>query len=329
MDSILLSINKLKNQFSGPIMNKIFYTMFCVLLFFYITGCSDSSKPSVKTKDNSLDKQITVFVTIPPQKSIVHAIAEKYVHIKIMVPPGREPHDYQPTPRQMLNLYKAKAYFEIGLPFEKTLVNKFKKMNIKTKFINMRKNTKALINYVHGKTTIDPHIWLSPIQLKILCQNTLIALIKLLPQHKNYFKHNSDVYIKKINKVYSELKVTLKPFKGKTIFVFHPAFGYFTSDFGLKQEAVEIEGKTPTPKELFNLILKAKKTDTKVIFVEPQFSKKSAYALAQAINGSVISINPLSENILDNFSNIAQKIKQSFLERNTKNFKPLMNTNEH
>ena len=231
-----------------------------------------------------------------------------------MVLPGKDPHDYQPTPKQMLALHNAKAYFEIGIPFEKTLIKKLKKMDGQINFIDMCNNTKQLIYHVNDKVVIDPHIWMSPVQLKVLCNNTLDALIKLMPQRAAYFKNNYDTYIKKLNKIKKELKETLAPYKGETFFIFHPALGYFAADFGLKQEAVEVEGKEPTPKELFNLISRAKKAGVKVIFVEPQFSKKSAQALAEAIHGSVISVNPLSENVLDNFQVIAEKIKGSFLK---------------
>jgi zinc transport system substrate-binding protein len=301
-------------------MKNILFSIIYSLMFFVISSCSNSTKPDDQVKEHLSKREVTVFVTIPPQKDIVQAIAGKYVHVEAMVPPGQEPHDYQPTPKQILALYSAKAYFEIGIPFEKMLVEKLKKTDVKTDFINMCKNTKMLVNYVNGKTITDPHIWLSPVQLKILCNNTLNALIKLMPQHATYFRNNYSGYIKKLNKVNFELKKILKPFEGKTFFVFHPAFGYFAKDFGLKQEAVEIEGKEPSPKELFNLISKAKRLGVKVVFVEPQFSEKSTQALADAIHGSVIAINPLSENILDNFQVIAQKIKSSFLMQNSEKF---------
>jgi zinc transport system substrate-binding protein len=303
-------------------MKKTLFPIIYSLIFFFISSCSKPTTSDGQKKECLSKREVTVFVTIPPQKNIVQAIAGKYVNIEVMVPPGQEPHDYQPTPKQILALYSAKAYFEIGIPFEKMLVAKLKKTDVKIDFINTCQGTTMLVDYVNGKAIIDPHIWLSPIQLKILCYNTLNALIKLMPQHASYFRSNYGIYVKKLNKVHFELKKILEPFKGRTFFVFHPAFGYFAKDFGLKQEAVEIEGKEPTPKELFNLILKAKRLGVKVVFVEPQFSEKSTQALANAIHGSVIAINPLSESILDNFQVIAQKIKSSFLRQNPETLIP-------
>ena len=297
-------------------MKNIFYVTIACLVSLIITGCPDSNKSDKITSKSKL----SIVVTIPPQKSIVQAIAGRInADITIMVPPGREPHDYQPTPKQVLALYNSDVYFEIGLPFEKTLLSKIQKKNIKTDFIDMCKNLIPQLTYINGKSTIDPHVWLSPVKLKILSTNTLNALVKLMPKRRTYFKENYKAYIKKIDEVYKELTILLKPFRGETFFVFHPAFSYFATDFGLKQEAVEIEGKAPTPKELFNLIKKAKSKGVNIIFVEPQFSQKSAQALAEAIHGSVISINPLSENILSNLLDIAKKIKVSFLDLGNNN----------
>ena len=272
-----------------------------------LSACTDN--PKVR---QPLQKQLSVFVTIAPQKSIVQAIGGKYVAVKVMVPPGKEPHDYTPSPKQILDLHKARIYFEIGMPFEKVLLEKVKGMQLDTSFIYMQKNTERHITYVNNRKVVDPHIWLSQNNLKILSKNTLKELIKLMPLHKKYFLSNYDTYIRKLNEVNKKLAATLAPFKGKAFLVFHPAFGYFATDFGLIQKSVEIEGKESTPKELLNLISKAKHSGVKVIFVEPQFSKKSAHALAKAINGTVISIDPLAEDVLKNLQTIAVKIKNSF-----------------
>ncbi len=289
------------------------YIVVCLLQILFVS-CNKTDKEITlpTSKEN-----ILVYVTIPPQKSIVEAIGGKYVDIKVMIPSNMDPHDYQPNPQQILNLAKANAYFEIGLQFEKVLVKKLKAMNSKVQFFNMEKNIIPIVNNINGVKVTDPHIWLSPKGLKQIAKNTSEYLTKLMPEHKMYFEDNYKKYITRINSTYLKLKKILSPYNGKTFFVFHPAFGYFARDFGLKQQAVEIDGLTPPAKALLLLITKAKTMGVKIIFVEPQFSKKTAKSLANEINGSVISINPLSENIISNFQNITNKLEYSFsLEKN-------------
>nr|MDA3787192.1 zinc ABC transporter substrate-binding protein [Desulfobacula sp.] len=106
----------------------------------------------------------------------------------------------------------------------------------------------------------------------------------------------------------NRLKTVLKDLKGGNLFVFHPAFGYFTDAYGLKQIAVEAMGKAPKGKALSEIIKLAKKEKTRVIFVQPQFDRNAAQKIASAINGAVVSIDPLAYDYLANMENIAQSI---------------------
>ena len=88
--------------------------------------------------------------------------------------------------------------------------------------------------------------------------------------------------------------------------VFHPAWGYFAHDYGLEQIPIEAEGKGPTAKGLAAVIEEAKQAGIKVIFVQKQFSEKSAETVANAIGGRVIQMDPLARDYLDNMRKIAQ-----------------------
>ena len=157
----------------------------------------------------------------------------------------------------------------------------------------------------------DPHIWLSPILLVPMAKNIHQALIAADPSHKQAYDSNLTRLIAAINKLHAEIKVQLAPFKGQTFYVFHPAFSYFASAYGLRQKAVETSGKTPSPKQLANLIRQAKADGVKIIFSQPQFDKSSAATIAQAINGAVVPLDPLAPDILANLSQIAQAIEQA------------------
>ena len=90
--------------------------------------------------------------------------------------------------------------------------------------------------------------------------------------------------------------------------VFHPAWGYFAYEFGLKQIAIEVEGKNPVAQELAEIIDFAKANNVKVIFVQEQFSALDATAIAEAIDGYIVYLNPLAEDYLNNLKQIAHTI---------------------
>lgn len=117
-----------------------------------------------------------------------------------------------------------------------------------------------------------------------------------------YFRDNYSRYIAEIDSVFARLAKELAPYRGTTVYVYHPSFGYFLDNFGIIQESVEMGGKEPTQKNLAALIKKAQKEKVKVIFVQKQFSKTAAQTVAGAIGGIVIEIDPLAQDWLQNIS---------------------------
>ena len=137
------------------------------------------------------------------------------------------------------------------------------------------------------------------------------ALAEADPTNSAAYQQNFKNVSKELTSLEKELKGTLAPFKGQSFFVFHPAFGYFAHAFDLHQEAVEIEGKSPTLRQLHKLIAQAKKEKVKVIFVQPQFDRKNAATIAQAIGGKVAALDPLAENVPENLRDMAEQISRA------------------
>ena len=105
------------------------------------------------------------------------------------------------------------------------------------------------------------------------------------------------------------------PKNRRKLFVFHPAFGYFADSYGLKQTPLESQGKEPSAQQLAALIDKAKKEGVKVIFVEPQYSKKTAQTVATAIGGTLVTLDPLPRNYLDGIEDMARRIKKALSDQ--------------
>jgi zinc transport system substrate-binding protein len=93
--------------------------------------------------------------------------------------------------------------------------------------------------------------------------------------------------------------------------VYHPAFGYFASEYDLTMLPIESEGKEPTPAGLQHLIEQAKEHDIHVVFAEPQFNPQSAKVIADAIDGRVVLINPLARDYIENLRTLMGELVQS------------------
>jgi zinc transport system substrate-binding protein len=259
-----------------------------------------------------------VSVSILPQKRFVEAIAGERVHVNVMVLPNHSPAVYEPKPRQMAVLSKSKLYFSIGVPFEKVWLKRFQSTNPKLQIINTAQGIQKRSidahhheedHEHHHKEAKDPHIWLDPSLVLQQLKTIKDALIVHDPQGKAFYESNYARYVQVVRQTDNTIRTILKNSHGKKFLVFHPSWGYFAHAYHLEQIAVEVEGKSPKPKELAHLIHEAKEEQISAVFISPQFSKRALEVIAKELHVPIIAINPLSENWSENLINVAKALK--------------------
>jgi zinc transport system substrate-binding protein len=261
---------------------------------------------------------IKAFVSIAPQRYFLGRIGGNLVQITVMVEPGVSPHTYEPKPRQMAELAKAKLYFTIGETFERAWLDKIR--NVNPALVIVR--TEAGIDKIpmathhhggeegHDHGIKDPHIWLSPPLVMLQARNILQGLLRADPVHRDIYQANYKKFIIELVDLDAELTNALEARdRAQAFMVFHPAWGYFALAYGLEQVAVEVEGKEPKPAELQRLIQDARERGIKVVFVQPQFSTKSAETIASAVGGQIAFVDPLSPEWSKNLREVAAKFK--------------------
>lgn len=258
---------------------------------------------------------IRAFVSIPPQKYFLHKIGGDLVEINVMVPPGADPHIYEPAPRQMVALSKADLYLTIGLSIESAWMEKFKSVNPRMTAIQTDAGIakkpmaehEAHEGHHHADELLDPHIWLSPPLVKIQAGNILKGLTAADPGNKEIYERNFAAFTREIDALDAQLRQKLK--KGTEFMVFHPAWGYFADAYGLKQIPVEVEGKSPKAAGLQKLIVYAEKHHIRTVLVQPQFSTRDAEMVARSIHGKTAVADDLAENWAENLLHVADLIR--------------------
>jgi len=257
----------------------------------------------------SVSVQLPVFVSILPQKYFVEQVGGARVAVSVMVGPGQSPETYEPTPRQMTALSNARLYFSIGVAFEDTWMKRILAANPALRQVPMQRGIAflPLIGPGGEPRGTDPHIWTSPQRVKIMAASIRDALIEADPGHRDEFESNYHTFIAELDALDREIRAILAPAKGKPFLVFHPAWGYFAKDYGLRQIPIEAEGKEPGAKSLARVIDLGKREGVKVIFVQTQFSRRTAETVASAIGARVVAVDPLAENYPLNLLRVAHE----------------------
>jgi zinc transport system substrate-binding protein len=294
--------------------NKILLVVILLIVVFSGNACINSS-PEQQTSQ----KQLIIVVSILPQADFVEHIGGDKVEVIVMIPPGANPATYEPTASQVKAVSSAGMYAKVGsgLVFEEVWLDKILSTNPDMLVVDTSKGVTLMEMKQHhneeenSRSGTDPHIWLSPANVKIMVQNICDSLIQIDPVNETYYKQNKVEYIRDLEVLDSDISQSLSGYKNHTFMVFHPSWGYFARDYNLTMIAVEIEGKEPSVSDMAHLIKTAKENDIKVIFVQPQFSTKSAEVIAKEIGGSVVPADPLAKDYLTNLREVSNSIAQS------------------
>jgi len=260
-----------------------------------------ASQPSISEKT----EKIGVAVTILPQAEFVKKVGGEKVQVTVMIPPGASPHTYEPTPKQLIEVSKAKIYFQVGsgVDFELSFMDKIVEVNSKMWVVNCSEGIKIIDK--------DPHVWLSPKNAKIMVRNIYSALARIDPENEGYYRKNMESYLKELDNLDEEIREILGNITNRRFMIYHPAWGYFARDYNLTQIPVEKEGKEPTARGLIALINQAEKLKIKVIFVSPQFDRKKAETIAENIHGRIVFLDPLAKDYVNNLRSAALELARS------------------
>lgn len=260
---------------------------------------------------------LSVFVSVLPQKTFVEKVGGNHVEVRALVRPGHSPATYDPTPEQISALASARLYVRTGVPFENAWMERIRSANPSLKVLDARDGI-DMRTFAHGEhghgdgesseLEQDPHIWTSPPLVARMAGNIRDALTELDPEHGEDYSRNHDAFAGELAALDGEIRTLLAAAKSRWFMVYHPAWGYFADTYGLTQVPIENEGKEPGARRIAGLIDQARREGVRVIFVQPQFNRKSAQQIAHAIGGRVVAIDPLSPDYVDNLREVARQI---------------------
>lgn len=274
---------------------------------------------------------IKIFVSVLPLKYFVERVGGEAVQVSVMVGPGRSPHTYEPTPRQMAELSRTQIYFRVGVPFEQVWMKRIADLNPHLRFVDLRKGIRLLVSPAHhhednenlqepddhqehgesAEEEKDPHIWTDPRLVKLMAEQIRETLTALDPARADEYAANYRAFVADLDQLDRFIRDRLAGVRQRKFLVFHPAWGYFAEAYGLQQIAIETEGKEPGPKALARIIALAREEKIHTIFVQLQFSRTAADTVARAIGGRVVAVDPLAEDYLANMRLAADAFVQS------------------
>lgn len=285
-------------------------------LLFVFLAASSFKTPAAGTKP-------VVLVSLPPYAYLAKALAGDLADIRLLLPPGSDPHSYELSTHQALSCQEAKLWFHTREDFERTLLIALQAHNPELTLVDCLQILEGQHHHTHNCShhhhhhdhdhhhhhhddAIDPHLWLSPRLMMQEAELMAQSLIQLFPADKDLIESRLAQLKTDLEALDKELSALFEPLADQTLFFVHPAFDYFCEDYKLNSLSIEMEGKDPSESYLCELSQKVAALGVRILFVEPGASQKIATVFAEHANCQVITINPLSEDYIANMRQMAE-----------------------
>jgi zinc transport system substrate-binding protein len=260
-----------------------------------------------------------ITVSIAPYRYFVESIAGDDYSVNIMVPAGSDPHIYEPAPNQITALRKSAAYISNGyLGFEMAWLARLYEVNGKMKKLDLGKSINPIESDHHDhegphnhSEGADPHYWVSPKCAAQMAESVRDFLKELNPSGSERYHGNCNLLLEKINELDRKAEEYFSGYSGSSFMIYHPNLAYLARDYGLKEIAVESEGKEPSPSGMKELIDLARKENLKTIFVQREYDRRNALAIAAETGASIVIIDPLSADWYQSTSDILEALHKS------------------
>ncbi len=299
------------------------------LAWMALPACREQSEPQLGSKP-------LVAVSMAPHRFLVSRIAGDKMDVAVVLPAGQSHGTYDPTPKQLIELSKASAYFTVGVEIERSVVKRLSEGNPSMRIVDLQQGIDLMPSeygdshdddhggghsesgvaehdhdhgHEHEAGAPDPHTWLDPVLFAKQGQNVAQALALMDPPHAAEYQAAADALELELLGLDAELSEVLKPLRGTELYVYHSAYAYFARRYGLKQVAIESGGQEPGAEYLARITDRAKKAGAKVIFVQPQYSKAQASSIAETIQAAVVPMDHMSEAYMDELRKMAKSIR--------------------
>lgn len=238
-----------------------------------------------KERDATNTKRLKVTTSFYPLQYVTERIGGEYVSVTNLTPVGSEPHDFEPSTRDIVALEEQDLIVLSGGGLE----------GYAKKIQDTAKTRVLLVGEKLMSDPKDPHVWLDPVLYAKQAETVGTMLMKLDPANAKTYEANMKWLVDDLERLDEEFVTGLNNCKQKNIVTSHSAFGYLAKRYGLKQVALAglSPDEEPSSKTLSEITAFAKDNDIHYIFFEELVSPQIAQTIADEIGAGTLVFSPL------------------------------------
>ncbi len=255
-----------------------------------------------KREEAGTPGKLRVVTTLFPLYDFARQIGGSKADVRLLLPPGVEPHGYEPRPDDMVRVNRADLFVFTNRymePWAAKIIGALD--NGKVTVVDAGRGVKLLKagseaedDGHHEAGSVDPHIWLDFDNARIMVDNMLAGFVARDPANRAYYSANAAAYKAQLAALDQRFKAGLSQC-GTREFLHggHYAFGYLAKRYGLRYEsayAVNADAE-PTAAKLAGLIRQMRAHGLKYVYTEELLSPRVAETIARETGAGVLHLH--------------------------------------
>jgi len=237
--------------------------------------------------------KLKVAASFYPLAHFAEQVGGDLIEVINIMPPGAEPHEFEPTPRDIHDVYDSDIFIFHGGgldPWAQKIERELEKEHV----VVVEMFT-ALADLAPDLVTPDPHTWLDPVlamkEVEIIRQTLVDADF----DNKTIYSKNSDIYIKKLSALQSTFMEGLADCARREVIITHDAFSYLAKRYAVTTYAITgiSPEEEPSLRKIAELTKLAISKNIKYIFFEELLSPALARTIAGETGAEMLVLNPL------------------------------------
>ena len=246
--------------------------------------------------------KLLVVASFYPLYEFARQVAGPLARVVSLVPPGVEPHDWEPSPQDLTRIRDARVFIYNGAglePWAAKLVND--PTFSRTLMVRATEGVQLLSAAPSGPSgsphtvSPDPHVWLDPLLAQSMVETIRAALATVDLAHAAVYAENAREFGAKLQALHEAFQAGLKACARREVVTSHAAFSYLARRYGLT--VVPVMGlapeSEPSPAQLASIVRFAREKKVKYIFFETLVNPRLAETLAREVGARTLAFNPI------------------------------------
>ncbi len=258
-----------------------------------LQGQNSSSSSSINTTppenytqpSQDASKRLKIMATFYPLYEFSKAIVGDKADVDLFIPSGLEPHDWEPSARDLERLKDYQLLVYNSVTFE-PYMDRIRDLGYDLKMVEAAKG--IMLDQ-------DPHVWLDPVLAKEQVRIIRDAITSMDEENSRYYDGNARAYMARLDELHAKFEEGLRECERREFITLHGAYNYLASRYGLEQITIaglEPEHDIPAAK-IREIIDMARKHGIDVVYAEEGIDDRLVRALAEEINAKVLTLSPI------------------------------------